>query len=167
MAGPGGCIMTKRRRSRIRVVLAPLVLMIGVGACNLGLNETPEDESSGAEGYTLRFDSNGGAGTIAPRQLSEGEVTTLPTSGFTRAGGTLLRWTDDEGTPFALGASFTMPARDVTMQATWESSDFYPNTRSSRVVRSMMTSGMSRWSWPVHVSTRRMTVMSPSYMANA
>lgn len=118
--------MTRRSRFRRGVVPVLLVLMIGIAGCNLGLNETPEDGSSGPEGYTLLFDSNGGTGTIASRRLAEGEVTTLPTDGFTRAGGTLQRWTDDRGTSFDLGASFTMPARDVTMQAAWKLSDFYP-----------------------------------------
>jgi uncharacterized repeat protein (TIGR02543 family) len=70
----------------------------------------------------LGFDANGGTGTTAPIAGVAEQVVTVPASGFTRAGWTFTGWNtapDGSGTPYAVGASFTLAAGANALFAQW------------------------------------------------
>ncbi len=80
------------------------------------------DESTPpAPTYTLSFDENGGEGDIVGVGTSyeEGETFDLPSGdGLKKEGHYFVCWTYD-GNDYEAGASFTMPATDVTFVAKW------------------------------------------------
>lgn len=70
--------------------------------------------------YTVSFDSQGGSAVISVSGAYQ-LVVTLP-AGPVLAGQTFLSWNtaaDGSGTGYAAGASFTVPANDVTLYAQW------------------------------------------------
>ncbi len=95
----------------IQLVLAVFLLGAVLSGCNL-LFPT---------GYTVAFDSNGGAGAMTEQTLDKDEQTTLPVSTLTREGYTFAGWaTTAEGSvAYADEASFTMESADVTLYAVW------------------------------------------------
>ncbi len=84
--------------------------------------------------YTVSFDANGGAGTapVVADKL-EGEVFTLPANTFTYAGHKFTGWNDGT-TDYAAGASYTMPAANVTFTAQWETVCPWATVYTSNVV---------------------------------
>lgn len=69
--------------------------------------------------YTVSFNANGGTGEIAVVNVTDGESTTLPSSGMTRAGYSLSGWkANNEGDLLEKGASYQVNAV-VTMYAQW------------------------------------------------
>ena len=73
--------------------------------------------------YRLTYDNNEGAGSIAARRLPAGTEITLSTStGLSKTGYTFDGWNMLDtglGTHYAPGASYTVPASDVTLFAEW------------------------------------------------
>lgn len=73
--------------------------------------------------YTVSFDANGGTGSIEAVNVTDGEATTLPSSGFTKAGFSLSGWkVNNEGALLEKGASYTVTGA-ATLYAQWS-----PNT---------------------------------------
>lgn len=69
--------------------------------------------------YTLTYDLDGGSGTVTSAQYYEGEYITLPTKDEVSFTGHYLEgWTCD-GTDYAIGETFIMPNKDVTVKAKW------------------------------------------------
>lgn len=79
--------------------------------------------------YSIIYDANGadvGAVPVDNNTYNEGETITLlgNTGGLIRSGFTFAAWntaTDGNGTGYAVGTAFTMPAADVTLYANWSS----------------------------------------------
>ena len=73
--------------------------------------------------YTVSFDANGGTGSIEAVNVTDGETTTLPSNGFTKAGFSLSGWkVNNEGALLEKGASYTVTGA-ATLYAQWS-----PNT---------------------------------------
>jgi uncharacterized repeat protein (TIGR02543 family) len=74
-----------------------------------------------AYSHNLRFDANGGSGTMIEVPLETDEQSTLPTNAFTRTGYTFVGWatTGDSGVTYANKAKYTMGATDQTLYAKW------------------------------------------------
>ena len=74
--------------------------------------------------YTVTYRAGVGAdGTVpAGGQYEEGDTVTLPQpSGLSKDGYVFVSWKDDEsGTTYAVGDTFAMPARSVSLTAQWE-----------------------------------------------
>ena len=74
--------------------------------------------------YTVTFDANGGAGTMAPQAVLGGKATALNTNTFTREGYTFSGWSTNQnggGTTYTDGQSATFSA-DTTLYAQWKKS---------------------------------------------
>lgn len=71
--------------------------------------------------YTVTYDANGGTGTPpAVESYEEGAtVTVKPATTFTRDGFAFTTWNDGTS-DIAAGATFEMPAKNVTLKAQWE-----------------------------------------------
>lgn len=69
-----------------------------------------------AGNYTIRFDANGGEGSMADIEASFGETVALPANAFTRTGYAFAGWntrSDGSGAPYADGASVSnLPSAD-------------------------------------------------------
>jgi uncharacterized repeat protein (TIGR02543 family) len=73
--------------------------------------------------YSVSFNANGGTGSIEAVNVTDGEATTLPSSGFTKAGFSLSGWkVNNEGALLEKGASYTVTGA-ATLYAQWS-----PNT---------------------------------------
>ena len=70
--------------------------------------------------FTLRYNANGGTGTIVPLTRTSGTTVQLATGGVTRAGFELIGWSDGTRT-YAPGDSYRLTL-DVTMRAVWDTS---------------------------------------------
>ena len=71
----------------------------------------------------LRFDSNGGNGTMADVPYSFYDEINVPSSGFTKTGYTFANWVDENGR--VVSGSFRI-VRDITLKATWVQ-NYVPN----------------------------------------
>jgi uncharacterized repeat protein (TIGR02543 family) len=77
--------------------------------------------------YMVTYDGNGNTGGSAPVDPANphaynATVTVLGAGGLTRTGHTFAGWNtaaDGSGTPYTPGATFSMPAADVTLYAQW------------------------------------------------
>ncbi len=80
-----------------------------------------------AHSYTLRFDSNGGAGTMSPLNKKTDESFTLPANSFTRKDYSFTGWNtaaDGSKAAYTDRATFAMSPSDTTLYAQW-SLDLY------------------------------------------
>ena len=84
--------------------------------------------------YTVSFDANGGSGTapVVADKL-EGEVFALPANTFAYAAHKFTGWNDGT-TDYEAGASYTMPAANVTFTAQWETVCPWATVYTSNVV---------------------------------
>ena len=80
-----------------------------------------------AHSYTVKFDENGGTGTMADMSRKYDDNTALTTNAFTFDGHTFSGWntqTDGEGTSYADGSTDSLTSTDndtVTLYAQWDS----------------------------------------------
>ncbi len=108
----------------ISAVLAALmaVSLCALAACG-GDDDKDKDKGNNIEPtkYTLTYDANGGTGTApAVESYAEGAtVTVKPATTFTHTGYAFTKWNDGT-TDIAAGATFKMPAKNVTLKAQWE-----------------------------------------------
>lgn len=78
------------------------------------------------ESYTLRFDANGGTGSMSSQTVTEGQTAKLKANSFTRTGYTFTGWNtkaDGSGTSYNDGASIS-PSSNMTLYAQWQSSTY-------------------------------------------
>ena len=71
--------------------------------------------------YTLKYDANGGSGTMGSATYSAGETATVAGNGFAKIGYTFVSWNtsaDGKGTTYAPAASLTVTG-DTTLYAQW------------------------------------------------
>lgn len=91
------------------VAIVSVVGMIAISGCN-----RPET-------YTVTFNSNGGAGTMADQTFTEDEAQALTPNTFTYEGHTFASWNtvqDGSGTSYTDGQAITATA-DMTLYAQW------------------------------------------------
>lgn len=72
--------------------------------------------------YTVTFNGNDGIGSEDDIEKNFGETVTVPAYEFTKTGHTQTGWNtaaDGTGTPYSAGATFPMPAEDMTLYAIW------------------------------------------------
>ena len=78
--------------------------------------------------YTLSFSANSGSGSIASVSKLAGENHSLPAgTSLSRSGYTFSGWNSNAsgtGTDYAVGASYSMPASNVTLFAKWTPIDY-------------------------------------------
>lgn len=107
----------KRKIKLIFLVLCTVV------AAALGLAACAPDGEPAATTYTVSYARGASDATGAiPEQetYEEGDKVTLkPATTFTREGCTFLNWSDGTST-YAAGATYTMPAHNVTFTAQWQ-----------------------------------------------
>ena len=75
-----------------------------------------------ADAQTLKYDANGGTGTMADSVHPTDTVFNLTTNAYARTGYSFSGWNtqaDGTGTPYADGASYTMPAGGAILYAQW------------------------------------------------
>lgn len=75
--------------------------------------------------YKVNFDADGGTGTVTVADKKENETFNLPANGFNKQYYTFIGW-GYNGSIYAVGDIFSMPASDVTFTAIWKSD--YPGT---------------------------------------
>lgn len=75
--------------------------------------------------YEVKFDADGGTGTVTVADKKENETFNLPENGFNKQYYTFIGW-GYNGSIYAVGDSFSMPASNVTFTAIWKSD--YPGT---------------------------------------
>jgi uncharacterized repeat protein (TIGR02543 family) len=75
---------------------------------------------------TLKYNANGGSGTMADTLANWGIVVSLTPNAFTRTGYTFAGWsTAADGTvEYANGASYTMPQENLTLYAKWTANSY-------------------------------------------
>ena len=72
--------------------------------------------------YTLKYDANGGSGSMDSATYYAQDVATVADNGFTRIGYTFVSWNtaaDNSGTTYAAGSPLAMMS-DVTLYAQWQ-----------------------------------------------
>ena len=91
-------------------------LVFGLIACSNN-GDDPNDPT-----YTITFNANGGAGTMAALRAAEGETVTLTANAFTRDGHNFMGWslTSNGDVDYQGGAQFIMGAANVILYAVWE-----------------------------------------------
>lgn len=89
--------------------------------CTLFLFAACSDDPAAPAAHILRFDPHGGAGTMAPLSLTEGERRPLPPNSFTSNGYAFAGWATVAGgeVVYGEGASYTMGTADATLYAVW------------------------------------------------
>ena len=78
-------------------------------------------ENEQAATYTLKYDANGGSGSMDSATYSAGETATVAANGFAKIGYTFVSWNtsaDGKGTTYAPAASLTVNG-DTTLYAQW------------------------------------------------
>ena len=117
------------RKHLLRILTVLLIACFGAclfAAC--GGEGTGTGNGGDETTYTLTYDANGGTGTVAAETHKEGDKVTLKgADAFTNEGYTFKEWSDGSKT-YSAGASFTMPAKNVTMKAQWEPTGSTPAT---------------------------------------
>ena len=76
---------------------------------------------------TVTFDSNTGAGYMAPQTIQAGSSAILYSNTFSKTGHIFTGWNtqaDGSGTAYANGANFNMGADSVTLYAQWQNNSF-------------------------------------------
>ncbi len=71
--------------------------------------------------HNVKFDLNGGTGTVSPMSVAEGSSFTLPLYSGTKTGYTFDGW-QYNGTTYKPGTSMTMGSFDMTFTASWKQS---------------------------------------------
>ncbi len=112
------------KKHLLRFLLIVMIVCFGVGimaACGddtEGENPNPDEATT----YTLTYKANGGVGADKTEQHKEGDtVTVLGADTFTYEGYTFTKWKEEGGSAeYNAGATFTMPARNVTLAAQWQ-----------------------------------------------
>lgn len=92
--------------------------------------------SGGEVRYTVKYDPNGGTGSIADQTVNSTKTTPLSDgSGFSKEHARLIGWNtaaDGTGTSYALGADITAPiasdGQTVTLYAVWKTDETYTVT---------------------------------------
>ncbi len=100
-----------------KFISAVLAALMAVSLCALAACGGDEEPVK----YTVTYEANGGTGTApAVESYEEGAtVTVKPATTFTRTGYAFTKWNDGT-TDIAAGATFKMPAKNVTLKAQWE-----------------------------------------------
>lgn len=78
------------------------------------------------DGYSVKYDANGGNGTMSDTQVAKGDKATVSTNSFINDGYTFDSWNTDKdgkGTSYKNGNSFT-PSGDTTLYAQWKGVDY-------------------------------------------
>lgn len=81
-----------------------------------------EDAPAPTPKHTLSFEAAGGAGTMAPLSIPEGETNNLPVCAFTRDGHVFAGWATSAGgaVVYTNQASYIMGLADATLHAVWQ-----------------------------------------------
>ena len=79
-------------------------------------------------GYTITFDSGGGAGTMSSQKVFEGNDVVLEKTKFTRKGYTFNNWEASNGKTYSDGEKITGLTESITLVANWTMN---PQTASS------------------------------------
>ena len=94
----------EERRSFMSAAASAVLLWIvmGISSCGNLMNDMMSEIEAGraeanAEKFTLSFDPNGGAGTMAAVIGTGEETVTLPANGFTREGYVFYVWSTSPG----------------------------------------------------------------------
>ena len=77
--------------------------------------------------YTIKFDGNGGVGSMSPKTVSVGSSIYLPINTFTRSGYEFVGWNtkaDGSGDSYTNGQSIT-PSGNITLYAQWKKNEVY------------------------------------------
>jgi uncharacterized repeat protein (TIGR02543 family) len=84
-------------------------------------------------GHTVKFNSNGGSGTMPDQVLLVGQNTALTKNSFTRSDYGFLGWSTDSSATIAAytdGADYTISSSDVTLYAVWKKDTYSIGTQS-------------------------------------
>ena len=105
---------------------------------------------------TLRFDANGGEGTMDPLSVKEGDTVSLTANAFTRTNHTFAAWNtaaDGSGVSYTDGQS-VQPTADLNLYAQWkENTRFYANdgTETYKVKKYVTSKKAVTLSWSKNV----------------
>ena len=103
------------RKHIIRFLMVMLSVCLGMAILAGCTTETPTDKK-----YTVTYAAGGGTGTApAVEEYKEGETFKVKANSFTYEGYTFTTWNDGEK-DVKPGATYTMPAKNVTFTAKWE-----------------------------------------------
>lgn len=110
---------TKKLLKNVSLVACALLMV----ACNKPTDPPTVDTPTAEQEYTLTYAAGGEnvEGLAAATKHKKGEAVKLAAAP-TREGFTFESWKDGVNT-YAAGASFTMPAKDVTMTAQWKNNE--------------------------------------------
>jgi|GEM_PF-4956020 len=115
----------------LAVLAATLAATFLFAACN----DKPDDGGKTEEPvkYTVTYSAGEGSGTApAGGSYKAGATFALPDpTGLSKDGCTFDKWNDGT-TDYAVGATYTMPAKNVTFTATWKEDEETPPTPSTK-----------------------------------
>ena len=106
-------------KNRALFVLLVLVTIVALAACG---GDDPADPAPTPK-HALYFEAAGGAGTMAPLSIPEGETNNLPDCAFTREGHVFAGWAEsaDGAVAYTNQAYYIMGIADATLHAVWRS----------------------------------------------
>ena len=85
--------------------------------------------------YTIKFDSNGGSGTMSNMTVSYGSSVALTSNVFTRTGYTFNGWSGSNGSSYSNGQSIsnltTVNGSIITMKAKWTANGYTANINAN------------------------------------
>ncbi len=113
--------MTRKFSKVFVALLVALTLTFAMTGCD----DNDGTKTDPAAKYTVTYAAGEGATGTAPTggQYAEGATFTLPeATGLRKDGSTFAAWNDGTNN-YAAGATYTMPAKDVTFIATWKVSE--------------------------------------------
>ena len=101
------------------------------------VNGTFTINEKGTHTLTIRYDANGGSGTMAEQTVTEGTAATLTANAFTREHQTFTGWNtkaDGSGTAYADQASVTLSA-DLELFAQWKDAEKIIKTEQTQLTK--------------------------------
>ena len=117
------------KRKFVLAALFAATLMMGFVSCKDD-DEDPKPEPEPApvveKQFTVKFDANGGTGSVADATVNVGQEATLPATGITREGYTFKGWSESKDG--AVVTSFK-PTADATLYAVWEKNETTPEEK--------------------------------------
>lgn len=111
---------------KLLCMLLAVILSLGLlpgSVLAAGTGTIPDAAANAHEWRYIKFNANGGTGSMETLELDRGDTVTLPANTFTRQNYTFLCWNteaDGSGTSYADGATLVTVRENITLYAQWK-----------------------------------------------